>query len=107
MPANFVKRLTLGIFLAFQDSQMFGQSDCSFVAVFNFRPSAFGDDRGEQPIHVERVVVQSAQISVGRVAARVQNLPEIVGSGVCHNQAANVVKWLAGAGALPADFRAA
>ena len=69
MPCQLVKRFAFGVLFATNDGLMFFPGDGALVLELDHRPALLGQHRPRQPVHIEREVVDAAQIDVRGDAA--------------------------------------
>ena len=81
MPRQFVERPALLIALAGDDGPVLVVGDGALGLVADGGPLLLGDDRPREPAHVQREVVESAQVDVRRDGAHGEDAQELLGLG--------------------------
>src|SRR5204863_3053058 len=102
LPKQFVIVPPFLVRLALDDSLMFAGGDAAFRCLLNGRPELRRNDRGQEPAHSERQVMQAAEIMVGKGSAGAKNGLEILRRGLEEFPVSDRVEDLAFDGAIAA-----
>ena len=94
MPEQFVEVAALGVQLAGDDRRVLGAGDGALLFEHRPGPLQARDDGFEQPLHAEGVVVDAAEVNVGRDFAVGQGAVEVLGPGLGDGQVADAVEVL-------------
>ncbi len=105
VPKQLVKLPALGIGLTRDDRCVLRSGDGALGFENRPRPLEAGDNRFEQPIHAQSVIVDAAQVNVRRHFCVCKSPVEVLRSGLGNRQVANAVEVLVFDRDLPAPVR--
>ncbi len=103
VPTAFVEGAALGVGLPGDDGLMLGQGDGALFLEPHLRPLLLRQHRPRQPVHVEREVLDAAQVHVRRDGAGLQHLQGLHGLGFEDGEIPDEVERRVHHGAVVAD----
>jgi len=101
VPEEFVEVAALGVGLAGCDGATLGGRDGALLLEHRARPEQARDDGFEEPFHAEGVVVDAAEVNVGRDFAIGQGMIEVLGPGLGDGEVSDAIEVLVFDGDLP------